>query len=109
MAHDQAFVDELDQRIGELGAIGWELGPGLTTFHALVLSPGGSRDMVALKRNIVERAPQIGNREFHSAKLPKSGWNLLFDLSDAQGNALVTRDELDDVAERLTPYGGVPA
>jgi hypothetical protein len=73
------ILEELDRRIMDLGNYAWEIGPGLREENALVISPGGDRNLLTATREIVAQAPAIEGWEFHPAKPPKR-WNLVFDM-----------------------------
>jgi hypothetical protein len=73
------LLQELDQRVNQLGSFAWEIGPGQSAPNAFVLSPGGSRDQLAETTAIVAAAPPVQNWEFYAAKPPRP-WKPRFEL-----------------------------
>jgi hypothetical protein len=84
---NSSITDELDTRLGELGQLVWELGPGLDAEHALVVSPDGDPERLPISRHIVALAPNIQGWEFHPARPPKQ-WELQFSIESDEGETI---------------------
>jgi hypothetical protein len=69
---NEALQDALDARLGRLGEVAWELGPGATAENALAISPDGDPDLLPLTQRIVAMAPELRRWEFHPARPARS-------------------------------------
>ena len=81
------LICELDDRIGRIGPISWEIGPGFENEAAssLVFSPAGDKSLLSLTREIVANAPPCMGWEFYSSKPPKK-WQRCLVVTDDSGN-----------------------
>jgi hypothetical protein len=73
------ILDELDQRISNLGEFSWEIGPGVNEPNCLVISPNGDLDQLEKTKYIVSQAPKIKNWELFYSKQPKQ-WDFVFEI-----------------------------
>jgi hypothetical protein len=65
---NEKILEELDHRVAELGEFGWEVGPGTVAENALVISPDGELEKLAVTQHIVSLAPKIANWEILFAR-----------------------------------------
>ena len=79
-----SLVRQLDERVRRLGNFVWEIGPGLTKQHALVISPGGDLDLLEESKKIVGLAREKKDWEFHYAK-PAKEWDMQFEFGISDG------------------------
>jgi hypothetical protein len=108
---NEAMHAELDARVGALGPLVWEIGPGRVTPNAFVVSPDGDPELLPLTTRIIAAAPSLADWEWYAARPPKPRWNLTFDLRaddaarrvDASRWRYVLHDFGDEVFE-LTVY-----
>lgn len=84
---DNPLQEALDARLGCLGEVGWELGPGSTAECALAISPDGDPDVLPLTLRIVALAPALSRWEFHPAR-PARAENLEFSIETSPGGEL---------------------
>jgi hypothetical protein len=84
---NEELLNELDDRINELGEFAWEIGPGIFCVNQLVISPGGDLDLLPYTKEIVSYAKVLPNWEFHYAKPPKQ-WDLIFDFEKHDGSQI---------------------
>jgi hypothetical protein len=84
---NEELLDDLDNRINELGEFTWEIGPGTSSMNQLVISPGGDIDLLPYTKEIVSYAPVVFDWEFYHAKPPKE-WEFIFDFEKDDGNAV---------------------
>ena len=84
---NEDLIRELDDRIGRIGPISWEIGPGFENEAAssLVFSPAGDKSILSRTREIVANAPQCKGWEFYSSKPPKK-WQRRFVVTDETAN-----------------------
>jgi hypothetical protein len=73
---DQSFtqpdlIAALEERVGKLGPVAWELGPGVRAANAFVISPDGDPDAIPLAAKVIAAAPAMRGWEFHAWKLAK--------------------------------------
>lgn len=61
-------IEALNRRVGELGEMAWELGPGIKEENMLVLSPDGDVSRLHETRALIGRAPSLPGWEFHPAR-----------------------------------------
>ncbi len=89
--YDKNILHELDKTISNWG-LEWEIGPGLSKENSLTVSPNGNKELIDKTNAIIDKAPQLGNREFYNARQPKENWHLakLFD-TDFEIDALTGR------------------
>ena len=73
--YDQDILDELDRTVSNWG-FGWEIGPGLSKENSLTISPNGDKNLLGKTKEIIDKAPQLDNWEFYSAKQSKKNWHL---------------------------------
>jgi hypothetical protein len=74
-SYDKILLDKLDKTISNWGLV-WEVGPGLLKGNSLTISPNGDKELLDKTNGIIEKAPQLNNWEFYSAKQPKENWYL---------------------------------
>jgi hypothetical protein len=68
---DQSFtqpdlIAALEERVGKLGPVAWELGPGVRAANAFVISPDGDPDAIPLAAKVIAAAPAMRGWEFHA-------------------------------------------
>lgn len=85
--NNEVLQDALDARLGRLGEIAWELGPGSTAENALAISPDGDPGLLPLTRRIVAMAPRLGRWEFHPARPPRAEC-LEFSIGTSSGDEI---------------------
>jgi hypothetical protein len=73
-SYDRGVLQKLDQIILDFG-LTWEIGPGLTKENSLTISPNGQRNLIAKAKEIIDKAPSLGNWEYHFYKQPKENWD----------------------------------
>ena len=81
---NERLLAKIDERVSQLGAVSWELGPGKAKANALIITPDGSKDWLAVTEYIVERAPSISGWEFQSAR-PIRDWDMQFSIEGTGG------------------------
>jgi hypothetical protein len=75
-----AILSELDARVTSLSpSLSWEIGPGRFKPWQFVVSPDLDRAQRDVARQIISRAPELPDWEFHSARQPKD-WDFKFEL-----------------------------
>ena len=86
---NERLLRELDQKVGELGDFGWEVGPGVSNpkNNALVLTPCGHKDLLVVTKFVVENAPNCPGWEFFYSKPPKK-WKRRFIMHDEEGSEI---------------------
>jgi hypothetical protein len=77
-------LEELDQRVLEMGCPAWEIGPGDQAEWFLALSPDGDQHALPLTQQIVSRAPSISDWEFLPRR-PRKKWDLRFGIEAESG------------------------
>ena len=81
------LLDELDERVNELGDFSWEIGPGKIKENLLVISPNGDPELLQETKRIVNHAPPCDEWEFYYAKQPKE-WELKFEYNTEDGKQI---------------------
>lgn len=81
---NEALHDELDARLGGLGDLAWELGPGSRAENVLAISPDGNRSLMPLTQRIVAMAPELPHWQFHPAR-PARPESLEFSFATRSG------------------------
>lgn len=76
---NQKLIEELDEKVLDLGNFVWEIGPGTEKQNMLVISPGGDVEKLKDTEELVSLAPNCSDWEFYSSKPPKK-WNLIFEF-----------------------------
>jgi len=84
---NELLLDELNNRISELGEFVWEIGPGNKSLNQLVISPGGDIEKLPLTKEIIKYAKVLSDWEFYYAK-PIKNWNFEFNFEQLDGNIL---------------------
>jgi len=84
---NEDLLSQLDAKVRELGDFAWEVGPGNKAEFALVISPGGDRDLLSATQAIIAEAPTVVEWEFYSAKPPKK-WEPRFEMRDSEGKPI---------------------
>jgi hypothetical protein len=68
------LADMIQARLSRLyPSLQWEVGPGLRKEFQFVISPGGRLELRPLIREIVGRAPELPDWEFHGSRQPAPG------------------------------------
>jgi hypothetical protein len=75
------LIDEIDNKVLNLGPFSWEIGPGLIQENSFVISPNGNIELLEQTRKIIDLAPKVAGWEFHCSKPPKN-WNFNFSFLD---------------------------
>jgi len=73
--YDQDILHELDRIVSNWDLV-WEIGPGLSKENSLTISPNGDKNLLDKAKSIIDKAPQLDNWEFYSAKQSKQNWHL---------------------------------
>ena len=81
----EALVQTLNNQVLTLGMFTWEMGHGKNKPFYLTISPNGSRELLALSREIMEAAPYLPDWELNHAK-PAQEWDLKFRIYDEDYN-----------------------
>jgi len=81
------LLGELDAQVKRLGSFSWEIGPGKTKDHLLVISPSGDVDMLQETKIIIDHAIACDGWEYYYAKQPKQ-WDLRFFFVTGKGARL---------------------
>ncbi len=81
----EALVNTLNNQVLNLGMFTWEMGHGKSKPFYLTISPNGSRELLALSREIMKAAPYLPDWEFNHAK-PAQVWDLKFRVYDEDYN-----------------------
>ena len=81
----ETLVQTLNNQVLSLGMFTWELGHGNSRPFYLTISPNGSRELLALSREIIAAAPQLPDWELNHAK-PAQVWDLKFTIYDEDYN-----------------------
>lgn len=81
----ETLVQSLNNQVLSLGMFTWELGYGTNRPFYLTISPNGSRELLALSREIIAAAPYLPDWELHHAK-PAQVWDLKFRIYDEDYN-----------------------
>ena len=76
---EAGLLEDLDERVRDLGDFDWEIGPGKKQRCFLALSPRGDREGLAHTREVMSRAPSVAGWEFYAAKPPRD-WSLVFTM-----------------------------
>ena len=73
--YDKNILNELDRTISNWG-LSWEIGAGLSKENSFTISPNGDKELLSKTKDFIDKAPQLDNWEFYSAKQPKENWHL---------------------------------
>jgi len=84
---NEKLINELDERILNLGDFVWEIGPGVEHSHMLVISPGGDPELLKKTKEIISYSISCEGWEFYYSKPPKE-WNLLFIFQKDNGEEI---------------------
>nr|WP_199081962.1 hypothetical protein [Pedobacter sp. ASV19] len=84
---NEKLINELDERILDLGNFVWEIGPGVEHDNMLVISPGGDPDLLEKTKEIISYATLCKGWEFYYSKQPKE-WDLIFILEKDNGDEI---------------------
>ena len=84
---NEHLLSELDAQVKRLGSFSWEIGPGKTKDHLLVISPSGDVDMLQETKIIIDNAIACDGWEYYYAKQPKQ-WDLRFYFVTGKGARL---------------------
>lgn len=88
----EQLLAALDSRIQELNpCLSWEIGPGLQKPLQLVISPNLDRSLRVVARQIVSRAPELLQWEFHAARQPKD-WDYRVEVRVGQDRRPIELD-----------------
>jgi len=82
---NEKVLNEIDDKLMDLGGFAWEIGQGTKSDNQLVISPGGDLDLLPITKEIVSYAKIIPGWEFHYAKPPKE-WDFIFDFEKDNGD-----------------------
>jgi len=84
---NEKLINELDERILDLGDFVWEIGPGVEQDNMLVISPGGDPDLLEKTKEIISYSTSCKGWEFYYSKPPKE-WDLTFIFQKDNGDEI---------------------